>query len=780
MLLLYTREASRLCPKRTQYAARDVQRRRFTPAALDLLSGIFSRKSKKQGKTEKKKTVKAPLSEWKLTDMAAKKKRDENHKIVNSIVTQKINFKRPPPHLWFPKAREMERKIIAHVGPTNSGKTYHAVNRLVSNEGMTGIYCGPLRLLAWETFESLNSQGCKTNLLTGQERDFPHEDARALCCTVEMAQTDYEFDIAIIDEIQMLGDYHRGGHWTNALLGIQAKEIHVCGELRTIGLLEKICRETNEELIINRYDRLSELDYESEEVLTDFSQLRAGDCLVGFRRRDLFRLKHQVEKNSKKKCCMVYGALPPSIRKSQASLFNQPNNDYDVLVATDAVGMGLNLSIGRVIFESMEKFDGSKRRALEQHEVKQIGGRAGRYKSNFPVGYVTTMKKKDRSYLTEMMAVEAEDMEFAYVNPQLESITEFAEIVGRVELNIPSNFLKSSAVLDMCNKYGSDNFTYYDFGKKTHITIRSFNEVVAIALMELCDKCFVDKALLKANSSNKASSPSMKSRKKNGIKIKFSPERTHRLNGDVVQQLEEETQCKIQLHNWDNMAMQQVVLDGDAAQIKQMLSRLTDLIVTPNNTFMQSDIDLSRCHLSSLLPYYSDYIEVDSDAYRFGDYSEQVDVSFHLNDIRMPLELRHLLTAAPVRINQPEAVAHFKRMILALLNEEEVYLDINVPHRPPNNQWQLAELEKIFSIIDVYLWLSLRFPEDFVDRELAIKKADIATRHVTHYLEKRGKMREEGKHNKQKKLPAKAFINKHSRDFKRKKGSFKRSKKRFK
>ena len=149
---------------------------------------------------------------------------------------------------------------------------------------------------------------------------------------------------------------------------------------------------------------------------------------------------------------MLHGirALPPSIRKSQATLFNQPNNDYDVLVATDAVGMGLNLSIGRVIFESMEKFDGSKRRALEQHEVKQIGGRAGRYKSNFPVGYVTTMKEKDRAYLTEMMSVEAEDMEFAYVKPPLENIIDFAEIVGRVELNIPRNFLKSSAVLDMC------------------------------------------------------------------------------------------------------------------------------------------------------------------------------------------------------------------------------------------------------------------------------------------------------------------------------------------
>ena len=182
MLRLYAKATSRFCPERGHYAARDVQRRRFTPAALDLLSEMFSKKTEKK---KKKKTVKAPLSESKLTDMAAKKKRDENHKIVNSIVTQKINFKRPPPHLWFPKAREMERKIIAHVGPTNSGKTYHAVNRLVSNEGMTGLYCGPLRLLAWETFESLNSQGCKTNLLTGQERDFPHEDARALCCTVK-------------------------------------------------------------------------------------------------------------------------------------------------------------------------------------------------------------------------------------------------------------------------------------------------------------------------------------------------------------------------------------------------------------------------------------------------------------------------------------------------------------------------------------------------------------------------------------------------------------------
>ena len=746
------------------------QQHYFTSAAIssDFFSNLFSSNEEKGSKSSdgdidnvkkyNKSAKKNNKSNVQNTLKTTAEKRKENNDFINSIVTSKIDFKRPPPHLWYPQARSMERTIIAHVGPTNSGKTYHAVNRLVQEKHMTGLYCAPLRLLAWETFESLNKQGCKTNLLTGQERDFPHEDARALCCTVEMAQTDYEFDIAIIDEIQMLGDFSRGASWTNALLGIQAKEIHVCGELRTIGLLEKICRETNEELIINRYDRLSELDYESEPVLNDFKNLKAGDCIVAFKRKDLFRLKNKVERTTNKKCCMVYGALPPPIRKSQATLFNTPNNNYDVLVATDAVGMGLNLAIGRVIFQSMEKYDGVVHRRLAQHEVKQIGGRAGRYKSDFPVGKVTTLQKEDRDFLTEMMAIEPKDMSFAYIEPTLENISEFAELITRMELKVPTEYLDINRTHKLVDKYQPDNFNVFITEKYTRITIRSFNEFVAIALEDLCNNCFLEQPM---------------SSSKRGIFVTFPPERTHRINDHVVNELYEITNCDATLLHWDNISMQQILLKGTLSETKKMFEALTDLIITPNDTFLQSDIDLSRCHLSSLLPYYSECIEIDSndEAFRFGDFREKVDVSFHLNDIRMPLELRHLLTAAPVKGMEPRAVEHFKQMVLALLNNKEVRLNIELPPRVPGDAWALRDLEVTFSMIDVYLWLSLRFPDDFVERDLAMKKAEQATRMITKYLERKSKHADGGtgrggfgrkKQGFQNKFSGKNFINQHS------------------
>jgi hypothetical protein len=756
------------------------QQRSFTSAILsnDFLSNLFSPTTKNEkeqvdgGAVNQIGSDASPLKLVNAPTVPQEKTRKKHNDFINSIVTKKIDFKRPAPHLWYPRAREMERKIIAHVGPTNSGKTYHAVNRLVAEEHMTGLYCAPLRLLAWETFESLNKQGCKTNLLTGQERDFPHEDARALCCTVEMAQTDYEFDIAIIDEIQMLGDFNRGAHWTKALLGIQAKEVHVCGELRTIGLLEKICRETNEELIVHRYDRLSELDYESEEVLSDLKNLRAGDCIVGFKRKDLFRLKNSVERATQKKCCMIYGALPPPIRKSQATLFNTPNNDYDVLVATDAVGMGLNLSIGRVIFESMEKFDGIKQRKLEQHEVKQIGGRAGRFKSNFPIGYVTTRHEDDREFLTEMMAVDANDMEFAYTAPSLENISEFAELISRIELQIPTSFLNVDKTQFLVNKYGPDYFNAIVMDKYTNITISSFNEVVAIALEELCNTCFVGNSMAKANTKTQQKGRGTRNSLANGITVKLPSERTHRINEVVLNELRKETNCTVQCLNWDNVSLQQLLLNGNLDEVKLMFSKITDLIVTPNDTFLQSDIDLSRCDLSSLLPYYSKCIEIDSkdQAYKFGDFQEKVDVSFHLNDIRMPLELRHLLLAAPVKANEPKAVKHFKNMVLTLLRNEKVRLNIDVvPNSVPRDAWMVRELEITFSMIDVYLWLSLRFPDDFIERDLAMEQAEVATRNITKYLNKRAKkyggdnFLGKGNNNRQKKFHAKNFINQHDR-----------------
>ena len=131
------------------------------------------------------------------------------------------------PHEWFPEARKMERKVFYHMGPTNSGKTKEAISKLI--ESRNGIYCSPLRLLAWEISETLSNFGVPCNLITGQEKQL-HHDATHLACTIEMADLNSQYDCAVIDEIQLIEDPERGYAWTNALLGLQAKEIHICGD----------------------------------------------------------------------------------------------------------------------------------------------------------------------------------------------------------------------------------------------------------------------------------------------------------------------------------------------------------------------------------------------------------------------------------------------------------------------------------------------------------------------------------------------------------------------
>jgi len=131
------------------------------------------------------------------------------------------------PHFWYPKAREIKpRNIICHVGPTNSGKTYNALKEL--QNAKSGIYGGPLRLLAWEVCDKLRGQGVRCNLRTGQERDVV-EAATHDSCTVEMVDLSRHYQCAVLDEVQLIGDSDRGWAWTQALLGLCASEIHLCG-----------------------------------------------------------------------------------------------------------------------------------------------------------------------------------------------------------------------------------------------------------------------------------------------------------------------------------------------------------------------------------------------------------------------------------------------------------------------------------------------------------------------------------------------------------------------
>ncbi|XP_027360998.1 DExH-box ATP-dependent RNA helicase DExH16, mitochondrial isoform X2 [Abrus precatorius] len=294
------------------------------------------------------------------------------------------------PHTWYPQARRKHRRVILHVGPTNSGKTHNALKQLESSA--SGLYCGPLRLLAWEIAKRLNKAKVPCDLITGQERE-EVDGANHKAVTVEMADVSADYQCAIIDEIQMIGCTTRGYAFTRALLGIAADELHLCGDPAAVPLIREILTVTGDEVEIQFYERLSPL-VPLKVPLGSVSNVRNGDCLVTFSRREIYRLK-RVQKEGRHLCSVVYGSLPPETRTRQASMFNDASSEFDVLVASDAIGMGLNLNISRIIFSTLKKFDGFEMRELTVPEIKQIAGRAGRYGSNFPVGEVTCMDAED-------------------------------------------------------------------------------------------------------------------------------------------------------------------------------------------------------------------------------------------------------------------------------------------------------------------------------------------------------------------------------------------------
>lgn len=244
------------------------------------------------------------------------------------------------PAEWYPATRMIQRKIVLHVGPTNSGKTYHALKRL--EQASSGIYAGPLRLLAHEVYTRLNAKGRTCDLVTGDERA-SHSGAQMQSCTVEMVPLNADVDVAVIDEIQMIGHKERGWAWTQAFLGLRAKEIHLCGEERSVPLIRELVASTGDNLEIYNYKRLSPLKTMSKSLNGKLKDLKKGDCIVAFSRLGIHAMKARIERLTQKRVAVVYGSLPPETRAQQAALFNDPENDYDILVASDAIGMGLNL-----------------------------------------------------------------------------------------------------------------------------------------------------------------------------------------------------------------------------------------------------------------------------------------------------------------------------------------------------------------------------------------------------------------------------------------------------
>lgn len=330
------------------------------------------------------------------------------------------------PHEMYPFATAMKRKIIYHEGPTNSGKTYQALERLKEAGEDGGIYCGPLRLLALEIFERMNSNGLYTSLVTGQEKKIVPYSTH-VSCTVEMANINRPWDVAVIDEIQLIGDPQRGWAWTRALFGLQAKEIHVCGSGEAVDLVKKFAETAGDDFELRSYERRSPLEI-SKAHLNNYSHIRPGDCVVAFSRRDIFQIKRDIEIKTGEKCCIIYGQLPPETRSQQARLFNERDNGYNILVASDAVGMGLNLNIRRVVFATVKKYSGSGGMIdIPPSLAKQIAGRAGRYGSDFASGEATCLLEEDLEYLKESYDEVPTPLTSAGLFPSSEQMEEFAK-----------------------------------------------------------------------------------------------------------------------------------------------------------------------------------------------------------------------------------------------------------------------------------------------------------------------------------------------------------------
>uniref|UniRef100_A0A8C6VSY8 ATP-dependent RNA helicase SUPV3L1, mitochondrial n=2 Tax=Naja naja TaxID=35670 RepID=A0A8C6VSY8_NAJNA len=341
---------------------------------------------------------------------------------------RKISDLRLPPN-WYPEARAVERKI-----------------RYLKAE--SGVYCGPLKLLAHEIFQKSNDDNVACDLITGEERVCIDPEGRAaahVACTIEMCSVNTPYDVAVIDEIQMIKDPSRGWAWTRALLGLCAKEIHVCGEEAAINLVTELMFTTGEEVEVKRYKRLTPI-----KILN---------------KNDIYSVSRQIEFRGLE-CAVIYGSLPPGTKLTQAKKFNDPDDPCKIMVATDAIGMGLNLSIKRIIFNSLIKPQINEKGEKEMNTITtsqalQISGRAGRFSSMFKEGEVTTMHGDDLILLKKILSEPVDPIEAAGLHPTAEQIEMFAyHLPGATLSNLIDIFVSLSQVDGLYFVCNIDNFKF--------------------------------------------------------------------------------------------------------------------------------------------------------------------------------------------------------------------------------------------------------------------------------------------------------------------------------
>ena len=328
-----------------------------------------------------------------------------------------------------------KNKITAVLGPTNTGKTHLAIETMLSFEsGMIGF---PLRLLAREVYEKVIKKTSldKVALITGEEKIIP-PDAKYFLCTVESMPIDKQLDFVGVDEIQMCADHERGHIFTDRLLNMRGEKLTMLMGSNTI---KSIIAKLDDDIEFINRERLSKLTYAGHKKI---SRINRKTAIIAFSAEEVYAIAELIRRQ-KGGAAIVMGSLSPKTRNSQVELYQ--SGDVDFLVATDAIGMGINMDLDYVYFSNLKKFDGRKLRKLNLSEIGQIAGRAGRYLNNGSFGITGDCK--------EIGAEEVDLIE----NHKFEEIKMLFWRNSNLNFNSPYSLLKSL-----------EQKPYHDWLKKIH------------------------------------------------------------------------------------------------------------------------------------------------------------------------------------------------------------------------------------------------------------------------------------------------------------------------
>ncbi len=344
--------------------------------------------------------------------------RAANHRMAEGIALHSF-------HETFPAARTRQRELLLIAGPTNSGKTHTAFQKLAAAK--RGVYLAPLRLMAAEFWDRMQAAGVHCSLITGEER-IVDPFAEHISSTIEMLATDAEYDVAIIDEVQMISDKDRGWAWTQAVVGVNAKLVILVGSPDAEGVLREIATRLGEPLEIQRTERLSALTV-ADEPLDPDAPVEAGTAFISFSRRDVLSWKQTLGASD---CAAIYGALSPEVRREEARRFS--SGEAKIISATDAIGMGLNLPVKTIVFTTLDKFDGEKEVVVSHPAIRQIGGRAGRFGMH-ETGVITALNRKDLDYIRQALDAPPEPLPLiAPIAPHTKMLEFLSRETGKTDL----------------------------------------------------------------------------------------------------------------------------------------------------------------------------------------------------------------------------------------------------------------------------------------------------------------------------------------------------------